>query len=152
MTEARLAARNVIRHPVRSAIALSAILFGIVALILSGGFIEWIFWAMREATVHSRLGHIQVAKSGYFSQGQDDFSAFILPNHSPEIALIESIPGIQLATSRLSFSGLISFGETTLSFVGEGVDPEKEGKISNSLTVFQGKDLSSKDPKGVILG
>ena len=41
--------RNVTRQFRRSMFGISAVTFGVVALILAAGFIEWIFWATREA-------------------------------------------------------------------------------------------------------
>ncbi len=125
-----LAFRNLTRQPVRTTIAVSAIFFGALALLLSGGFIEWIFWAMREATVYSTLGHVQIARPGYFAQGQDDFSTYLLPIDAPELAQLASIRQIKLVTPRLTFNGLVSRGETTTSFIGEGVDPDSSAKAS----------------------
>ena len=45
----RLALRNILRQRRRSAIAIAAIGFGVIAMMLSAGYIEWIFWANREA-------------------------------------------------------------------------------------------------------
>ncbi len=152
MSTLPLAARNIVRQPVRSAISLSAIIFGVISLLLSGGFIEWIFFAMRESTVQSRLGHIQVAKSGYFAQGQADLSSFVLADQAPELSVIASNPEVRVITPRLTFGGLSTHGETTVSFIGEGVDPEKEEKVSRFLFIVEGQGLSSTDPKGTILG
>jgi len=152
MSPVRLAARNLFRQPTRSAITLSAILFGMIALMISGGFIEWIFWAMREATVYSKLGHIQIAKAGYFLQAQEEPSAFVIPSNVPELSQLSTIPRVRLVTTRLAFNGLVSHGETTTSFIGEGVEPEKEESVSNLLHITKGNGLSTNDPKGMILG
>ncbi|TMA94408.1 MAG: ABC transporter permease [Deltaproteobacteria bacterium] len=152
MSPVRLAARNLFRQPTRSAITLSAILFGMIALMISGGFIEWIFWAMREATVYSKLGHIQIAKAGYFLQAQEEPSAFVIPSNLPELSQLSTIPRVRLVTTRLAFNGLVSHGETTTSFIGEGVEPEKEESVSNLLHITKGNGLSTNDPKGMILG
>jgi putative ABC transport system permease protein len=152
MSDVTLAARNLLRHPVRSAVALSAVFFGVIALLLSGGFIEWVFWAMREATIYSRLGHIQVARSGFFARGHQDLSAFVLPDRSSELALIASRPEVRLITGRLTFSGLISHGETTVPFVGEGVEPTNEEEVSHLLHIIRGDRLSPNDTNSAILG
>lgn len=155
MLEFRLARRNLLRQPRRTAIALSSILFGVLALLLSCGFIEWIFWAMRDATIHSRLGHIQVARAGFFSGSNDDPSSFILPietSESSELARIATIPQVRMVAPRLVFSGLASSGESTVSYIGEGVDPEMEQRVSRLLHIVKGQGLSSSDPKGIILG
>ncbi|MEJ2646624.1 MAG: ABC transporter permease, partial [Gammaproteobacteria bacterium] len=62
MLDLSLPLRNLARQRARTAIAVSAISFGVIALLLAGGFIQWIFWAMRESTIASQLGHIQVMK------------------------------------------------------------------------------------------
>src|SRR5438034_3581039 len=123
-----------------------------IALMISGGFIEWIFWAMREATVYSKLGHIQIAKAGYFLQAQEEPSAFVIPSNLPELSQLSTIPRVRLVTTRLAFNGLVSHGETTTSFIGEGVEPEKEESVSNLLHITKGNGLSTNDPKGMILG
>jgi putative ABC transport system permease protein len=107
---------------------------------------------MREATVYSKLGHIQIAKAGYFSQAQEEPSAFIIPADARKLAQISSTPQVRLVTTRLAFNGLASHAETTTSFVGEGVEPENEQSVSHLLHIIKGENLSSKDPKGIILG
>jgi putative ABC transport system permease protein len=147
-----IAVRNLMRNCVRSAISLSAIAFGVFALLLSGGFIEWIFLDMRETTILSRLGHLQITKPGFLSSGTADPFAFLLSEDMKEMQIISAQPQVQSVTLRLSFAGMISSGEATISFLGEGVDPEKEILVSQQLNISQGQNLSSQDPKGVILG
>ena len=148
----RLALRNALRHRTRSVIALSAIAFGVIALLLAGGFIEWIFWATREAAIQAGLGHIQVMRTGYLDSGTANPLAYLLPESSPELSALEQTPGISVVTPRLNFGGLISRGDTTLSFVGEGVDTQREKLVSRGLQFIQGEELSAADPRGVVLG
>jgi len=147
-----LAARNLSRHRGRSAIALGAIVFGVVAMLLAGGFMEWIFWGMREGAIHSRLGHIQVTRPDYFTLGSADPFAFLLPESLDENSLSSGLPEIKVVTPRLSLSGLISHGDVTIGFIGEGVDPEKEAQVSQHLLIAAGDNLASSDPAGMLLG
>jgi putative ABC transport system permease protein len=147
-----LAFRNLFRHRVRSVIALSAIVFGVAALLISGGFIEWIFVNLREATIQSRLGHIQVTRPGYFTEGAADPFAFLLEAKAGEAARLAASPHVRVVTPRLTFGGLLSAGDVTVSFLGEGVDPEEERAVSGMLAITEGENLSSQDPHGVILG
>jgi putative ABC transport system permease protein len=148
----RLAWRNISRNRMRSAIALSAIGFSVVALLLAGGFIEWIFWATREAAIQNGLGHIHVVRPGYLDSGTADPNRFLLPQQSPEMAALEAVPDVVVVAPRLNFSGLISHGDSTVSFVGEGVDPQREPRISRVLQIVRGEGISETAPKGVILG
>lgn len=146
------AVRNLVGHRRRSGFALAAITFGVVALIQASGFIDWIFRAMREDVIQSRLGHIQAVKPGYFERGAADPFAFLLPEASLRQGELEGVSGVEAVAGRLVFSGLIGHGETTVSFIGEGVDPAKEAVISRRLHIRAGQSLSSTDPEGIIIG
>jgi len=147
-----LALRNVLRHRRRSGLAIGAIAFGTIAMLLAGGFIEWIFVNFREDSIHSHLGHIQVTRQGFRAGAAADPFAYLLPNDPVLLRDLEAEPEVQLVAPRLFFSGLVSTGDTTLSFVGEGVDPEKENALSESLTISAGTGLAADDPGGAILG
>ena len=147
-----LAARNVIRHRRRSAMGLSAIGLGVVAMLLAGGFIEWSKWFLRENTIQAHLGHIQVVKKDFLKLGESDPFAFLLPDRDALAKAIAATPGVVALAPRLSFSGLISFGDVSISFLGEGVDPEQERKVSTRLTITEGAGLSPKIKNGIIVG
>ncbi len=55
-----LALRSLVRNRRRSAIALAAVGFGVAALILAGGFVDSLLVKLREDTIYSQLGHIQI--------------------------------------------------------------------------------------------
>lgn len=147
-----LALRNVFRHRIRSTVALSAIAFSTIVLMLAGGFVEWIFWAMREAATGTGLGHVQVMRPGYLDNGAADPFSFLLPEDSQVLASLEADPHVKAIAQRLNFSGLISYGDSTLSFVGTGVEPAKEEIVSRILPILQGQNLEKGDPEGIILG
>src|ERR1035437_2646803 len=113
ISDFRLATRNLRRNTRRTLVATLTVAFGIVAYLLAGGFIAWVFEQMREGTIHSQLGHIQIVRPGFFEKGIGDPYAFLLPENSPEQQTVEKTPGFQSLAPRLSFSGLISHGETT---------------------------------------
>ena len=147
-----LAFRNIVRQRRRSLLSLAAISFGVIALLLAGGFIQWIFWAMREDTVGSRLGHIQISRVGYQNSGTADPYNYLLPAQSPELASLEKTPGVVTVAPRLGFSGLVSFGDASVSFIGEGVDPQRESFLSRSVIITQGTNLAPEDPAGIVMG
>ena len=152
MLAIKLALRNLFRHRMRSAVALGAVGFGVISLLLAGGFIEWIFFAMARDTIHSLLGHIQIAHRGYFEEGSSDPFAFLLPARSDLETRVADLPEVKVITSRLTFSGLVSHQDATVSFLAEGVEPEKEADLSRSLNISQGTNLLANDANGVIVG
>jgi len=131
---------------------MGAVAFGVIALILAGAFVEWIFWATREGTIYAGLGHIQVARAGFRDSGPADLERFRLPLKS---ALLDSLRGdsaVRAVAPRLSFSGLVSHGDTTISFLGEGLDPDAEAKFHDAPMIVKGEILSPSAPKEVIVG
>jgi len=151
-TDFFLAARNIARQRRRSAFALAAIAFGVAALIVANGFIDWILFKHRETTILSQFGHIQVSRKGHFEKGTADPFAYLLPKNSPALDAIQGLPGLRVVGRRLAFSGLVSKGDETVSFVAEAVEPDKEHILSSSLRISRGEDLAVDDPKGIILG
>ena len=150
--DARLAIRNVFRQRQRSAVALCAIGAGVVALMLAGGFIDWIYWSIRENTIGSRIGHIQVVRPGYFESGAADPLAYLLPAGGDVRERIARLPGVLAVAPRLAVSGLASHGNATLSFFGEGIDPTLEAPFDRFVLMVSGSALSAADPLGIIVG
>jgi putative ABC transport system permease protein len=147
-----VAYRNVLRQRHRATLGIAAVAFGVISLLLAAGFVEWIYWGMRESTIRSRLGHIQVVQEGYTKAGRADPFAFLLPESSPALAAIEGFAGVKTVAPRLMFHGLVSLGDATISFIGEGVRPEKEGDLADYILIVEGESLSSEDPNGIIMG
>lgn len=157
MAQFKLAFRNLTRHKRRSAVSISTVAFGIVALLLASGFIEWIFQDFRETTIHSQLGHLQIIKPGYFGAGKADPYHFLLsddlkPSLLENSTLQSNSHSIKTIVPRLSFSGLISHGDATLSFIGEGVDPQEQVYFGNALKISTGSNLSADHPDHLIMG
>ncbi|MBP6110274.1 MAG: ABC transporter permease [Rhodocyclaceae bacterium] len=152
ITEFRVAARNLKRNRNRTAIAVLTVAGGLIAYLLAGGFIEWIFENMRESTIRSQLGHIQIVKPGYLEKGIADPYSYLLPSHSDEFNSISKHPNVVSIAQRVAFSGLASLGETTVSFIGEGIEPAQEAVISDQIHIRAGKNLERNDERSVLLG
>ena len=146
-----IALRNLARHRRRTGAALVSIVFGAMALVLAGGFIEWILWGMREATIQGQLGHIQVVRAGYPEYGQAQPFEYLLAPDGQLETLLAGHPEVEVATPRLAFSGLVSHGDHTVPFAGEGVDPVREARVSVDYRIRQGVTLAREGPE-VILG
>jgi len=148
----KLAARNVLRHKTRTALTLGAIVLGVVGLILTGGFVEDIFTQLREATIHSQLGHLQIYKAGYYTLGRRAPYQYMIQDPQKKITEFHALPHVVDVMPRVNFSGLLNNGRTSFPIIGEGVDPGKEAKLSNYIIVKEGRQLAAKDAYGIILG
>lgn len=146
-----LAARNLRRSVRRTSLALAIVCGGVVAFLLAGGFISWILVDMRESTIHSQLGHIQVTRPGFFREGLGDPYAYLLPESIDALGAAND-PRFRTVAPRLAFSGLISKGDDTVSFVGEGIDPRAEAPITRAIVIVAGKDLTDSPEDSVLLG
>lgn len=147
----KFAARNLLRQRRRTLLALLTLCFGVTMFMLAGGFIHWIFENMRESTIHSQLGHVQITRPGYFREGLADPYSYLLDGDPSVVGADPAIP-LRTATPRLSFGGLVSLGDATVSFVGEGIDPEKEAPISRAITTISGRNLIEGGSRSVVIG
>jgi putative ABC transport system permease protein len=147
----RLALRNILRQRRRSLTAIAAIGFGVVSLMLAAGYIEWSYWSIREESTINQTGHIQISRPGFHQDGRSDPFAYLIEGSPQNLKGLAGLPQVKNVAPRLVFNGLVSFGENTLSFIAEGIDPDRDPYSSNILVV-EGQLLSSSDPKGVVLG
>ena len=118
------ALRNVLRQKTRSSLTLAAIALGVASLILAGGYIEDTLLQLREATIKSRLGHLQVYKAGLYASGGQRPFEYLIEDTSVVEKIVGALPGVVSQARRLSFAGLISKGRVDLPIWGEGVEPE----------------------------
>lgn len=147
-----LAFRNIVRHRRRSAIAVGAVAFGVAALIVASGFVEWMLLTFREETIQSQIGHLQIVRPNYHVAGKADPFAFLLPNRMPEFEGESHRSQVKVVAPRLSFSGLVSHGDATLSFIGEGVAPNEEAAFGRGVEIAAGRNLTADAPRTVVVG
>lgn len=152
LTDCLVSWRNVVRHGRRSLAGAIAVIFGTAALIVAAGFIERIYFDMREGTIHAGLGHVQIMRSGYLERGSADPFADLLSEDAADRKRLEATAHVIQVASRLKFTGLVGFGNASLSFLGEGRDPEREVGGEDALIVESGVPLSNAAPERVLLG
>ena len=165
----KLAVRNIFRHRTRSLITISTIVIGCVAIIFIGGFFEDVFLQLREGYIEAHTGHIQVYKVGFNKKGRVAPFKYLIDDSQEIISLIHQLPEVDYVTPRIQFSGLLSAGDNTISFMGQGVDPAYEKCLPKEVgedlrkadmaginegvtTLNTGQGLEAQDAYGVILG
>jgi putative ABC transport system permease protein len=147
-----LALRNIFRHKTRTALTLAAIAFGVVSLVVSGGFVEDFFIQLREATIHSQFGHLQVYRSGYYEMGKRSPYRYMINDPDETMARLRKLEHVVDITPRVNFSGLLSNSRATVPIIGEGVDPDGELKLSTYITMTAGNNLTQDTRYAIILG
>ncbi|TXL68404.1 ABC transporter permease [Zeimonas arvi] len=137
-----------LREPQRVLMVCLTVALGTIALILADGFIDRTMFVFREDIIRAHFAHIQVlpaeadGRIGTEARGGDTRSLL-----ERELA---SDPGAVVA-ARLSFAGLVSFGERTVGFVGEGVEPDKEVALSKAVRLSSGSQITGSGNE-VLLG
>jgi len=148
----RLALRNVFRHRLRTALTLAAIVAGVAGLILSGGFVEDSLLQLREATIHSQIGHLQIYRAGYYEHGQQSPFKFLIDKPADVLREVAKLPEVDDAMARLAFSGVLNNGKTDLPIVGVGLEADKENRLGSFIAITAGRALRAGDASQILLG
>ncbi len=148
----RLASRNILRQRARTALTLAAVALGVASLVLTGGFVADMLAQLREATIHSQLGHLQIYKRGQFESGGQRPFEFLIDDATTVMRAAASVRGIAAQGRRLSFSGLIDNGKGELPIFGEGVEPAVEARIGSALSIISGRQLAADDRFDMVAG
>ena len=148
----KLAIRNVLRQKIRSGMTLAAIVFGVVSLILAGGFVQDTFIQLGEVIIHSQTGHLQVFKKDFVEKGTRSPERYLIDSPATLAKSIEKHAGVDEVMSRIYFSGLLNNGKRDLSIVGEGVEPDKETRLGSFIMISEGRHLKDSDHEGILIG
>lgn len=148
----KLALRNVFRHRVRTGLTLLAIVFGVAGLVLTGGFVEDIYVQLREMTIRSQLGHIQIYRAGYYAGGRSRPHEYMIENPGAVVEQLGTHPDLAEVLVRLNFSGLLSNGRSDLPVIGEGVEAGKEARLGTIMSIAAGRALEDGDRYGMVVG
>ncbi len=148
----KLAFRNIFRNRLRTALTLGAILAGVAAIIVSGGFVEDVFVQLRESTIHSRLGHVQIYRQGYLEYGKREPSRYLIGEPQKLVDEVRTLPHVREVMTRVNFSGLANNGRADLPIIGEGIEADKEARLGTATTLVAGRQLTDTDGYGVVVG
>ncbi len=150
----KIAFLNVLRNNRRTTITVLAIVFGSVSLIVFGGFVQSMYDGLRESMIRSQLGHLQVYKKGFSEFGTLEPEKYLLTAKESRqiVEIIEAQKGVEIVTSRLNFSGLLSNGKTSMGIFGVGMDADKEALMNSSVKILEGDDLFPDDLESALIG
>lgn len=157
-TDLRYTFLNLFRQRRRSMITLLAITLGGIAVFIFGGFVDYSFWALREQTIRTNLGHIQLYEKGYLESGSANSLQYTIPNYEEikQILLDDKTlaPQIKTITGQLSFTGLISQYDKGVStfFTAVGIEPETSLLLGSLDRIISGSDLSRIEKQNITIG
>ena len=148
----KLAFRNIFRNKLRNGFSLAVIAFGVAALIVTGGFVEDIFLQLREATIHSQFGHLQIYKEGFQARGRQNPYQYMHAEPQQLVEQLSETSGVSDAMARITFSGLLSNGRADLPIMGVGMQPDKEARLGTLISMTSGRALEDSDEYGIVIG
>lgn len=148
----RFALRNIFRQKARSAATLVAIAIGVAGLILAGGFVRDIFVQLGEAIIYAQTGHLQISRQGYREGKTREPEKFLINEPEKLKAELGKTPGVESVFARLNFTGVINNGKRDLGIIGEGIEPDAEGKVGTYLHYIAGRPLNGQDKDGIVVG
>lgn len=146
---ALIAARNLLRNRRRSLITVSAVAFGLMALIFLRGFVHGVQNQITYNIARTLTGDIQIAppsKNILFATNVaiDD------PQRVRDI--LAGTPAVQNYAERVYGSGVVASAANTIITSVIGITPDQEARIESYRPVAQGTALSPTDIRGVVIG
>ena len=109
MNTLSLAWRNLLRNRRRSLMTLTAMVLGIVAVLLFGGYVRDINYGLQSDYVRSS-GHLQIQHRGYFSVGSGNPAAYGIAGYERIIATVKQdpvlAPMLTVVTPTLQFGAI----------------------------------------------
>lgn len=156
MTFIKLGFRSLFRQKRRTMITLIVITFGIGCLLLTTGHSVYIDWGLRESTIHTETGHLQIFHPEYFKQEEETILQYGLDNYEKISHDLMQLMDVMLVQARIDFMGLVSNGDKSVAFMGKGVEPEKEKKLrtlfGNTGSAYDSLIANKHDTDIIILG
>lgn len=153
-----LALRNLMRHPRRTALTLSALVLGIGLMVLGRAWTDAMERAVVVPAKDGTLGHVQVyAKDAAADEG--GHLSFVMPQNNYRMipdprALIARVlaaePRLSAGLSRLMVGALLSAGDTSIEGILIGIDPAARPAVYPAVDLRAGRHFKAGE-RGVLL-
>lgn len=153
----QIAGRNVWRNGRRSIFLAGTVAIGTMALLLFIAYIAATAEGLKESIVRGGTGHLQIGNVGQFDGYEEQQLQYGLePQAQEDIQnALRQDKRVRRIVPRLSFGGLVSSGQRTLTFQGTGTDPNKERQafgIFKSIKVGDALNGGEAQAYTVVLG
>jgi putative ABC transport system permease protein len=152
-----LAWRNLWRNAGRTVFATLVACTGASAVLLAVGYMLSAFEAVREGSIRGGLGHLQVAHAEEFGGYSDHpLQHGLAPQQVTQIRqTLAQLDSAALLLPRLELQGVVSSGERSVVFLGEGVEPVDERRLSRfdvQISAGVGLEASEDIPHRAVIG
>ncbi|CCN47263.1 putative ABC-type antimicrobial peptide transport system, permease component [Vibrio nigripulchritudo MADA3029] len=138
----RYAFLNLKRNSRRSALSILIIAIAVFAMVSAGGFGLFTYQSLKESTARD-TGHLTLSQVGYFEQDEDMPLSNGLSGTKELVNKIMAMDKVRSVQPRVYFTGLISNGNKSTIFVGNGVNEKEFDMKGPFLNVKEGRTLTS---------
>ena len=145
-----MAWRNLSRNRRRSLVTIVAIALGVASVTLFGGYVANVYAGLASQAIHGeKLGHLTIAKQGYFEFGEVDQENYVFSAEEVEQvrSLLADDMDVTLISPRLSARGLVSDGRISTIFIGDAVATADLATIRADYGASSGLESGSLDPE-----
>ena len=141
-----LAFRNIFRNRRRTLMTLFMVGGGVAGLLLAGGYFAFMMHGLREDTINSGLGHMQIFTADHFNRDENRVLDTGIDNWRQVAASVKTGSHVRGIAPRIDFYGMVSNGTKAAGFMGSAVDPEAEKSLGFITYIESGRNL---DPKPI---
>ncbi len=133
--------KNVFRNKRRTAITMLLAAIGTAGVLMASGFAMFTYDSLKQVSAR-QIGHVVMAHADHFDKEEETPLEYGLAHSKSLTAELFEDRRVSSVLPRLAFSGLISNGEKSAIYLGNGIDPEGEFRINGALTqVDKGRAL-----------
>ncbi|MBS1190153.1 MAG: hypothetical protein H6R10_1945 [Rhodocyclaceae bacterium] len=140
MTPLRFAWQNVLRNRRRSLMTILLTALGCASALIAGGFALYTYESLEEGAARES-GHLLVAHPDYFSRDEETPLQYGLTDSGALVHSLQARDEVKRILPRLNFSGLISNGDKSVIFLGQGVDLAGEVAARGTFLQLQAGEL-----------
>lgn len=129
----RYAFRNLWRNSRRTTLTIGTVLFSVSVAIIANRYSTAIMKLWQDAAADTGSAHAQLHAKGFWAQPEGVNRNLTIEQDTPFEKGLREDQSVEGSVRRLRLEGIISTGEESLYFVGIGVEPEGEIKVSPRL-------------------
>lgn len=148
----KIAIRNVFRNKRRTLLSIAMIAGGVAAMLIFQGFALSVVLSLGKTTIQTQTGHLQLASNAYWNKTAERPKDALIAGAKPLQAELNKHPKVAFAAGRLSFFGLLTAEDRTLSARGISFDPTLEGDLGESFKFIEGRGFDKSQGFHVSLG
>ncbi len=143
-----IAWKNIWRNKTRSSIVMLAVAFGLFGGTFASAFMNGMSEQRIRTGILTEVSHIQIHHPEFLNNNDIKYSIKDLENKIHEI---ESMDAVMAASPRIKLTTMANTAETGTGVTLNGIDPEKEKRVSNLFEFVKEGNYFSENKKNQIL-